>query len=38
MGSFLPDRLTDMWEPSRHFASLKLPSVGVRSLVALSRY
>ncbi|KAG2191404.1 hypothetical protein INT46_007851 [Mucor plumbeus] len=36
MGSFLPDRLTDMWEPSRHFASLKLPSVGVRSLVALS--
>lgn len=38
MGSFLPDRLTDMWEPSRHFASLKLPNVGVRSLVALSRY
>ncbi|KAL7315787.1 autophagy protein [Mucor circinelloides] len=36
MGSFLPDRLTDMWEPSRHFASLKLPNVGVRSLVALS--
>lgn len=37
VGSFLPDRLTDMWEPSRHFASLKLPSAGVRSLVALSR-
>jgi autophagy-related protein 18 len=37
VGSFLPDRLTDMWEPSRHFSSLKLPNAGVRSLVALSR-
>lgn len=36
--SFLPDRLTDMWESSRHFASLKLPNAGVRNLVALSRY
>jgi autophagy-related protein 18 len=36
VGSFLPDRLTDMWEPSRHFASLKLSNAGVRSLVALS--
>jgi autophagy-related protein 18 len=34
--SFLPDRLTDMWESSRHFASLKLPNAGVRNLVALS--
>lgn len=38
MGSFLPDRLTDIWDSSRHFASLKLPNAGVRSLVALSRY
>ncbi|CAO3625801.1 unnamed protein product [Mucor hiemalis] len=37
MGSFLPDRLTDIWESNRHFASLKLPNAGVRSLVALSR-
>ncbi|KAI8884598.1 WD40 repeat-like protein [Backusella circina FSU 941] len=36
IGKYLPGRLTDMWEPSRHFASLKLPSAGVRSLVALS--
>ncbi|KAI8875162.1 hypothetical protein K501DRAFT_280636 [Backusella circina FSU 941] len=36
VGSYLPDRLTEMWEPTRDFASLKLPSAGVKSLVALS--
>ena len=38
VGSYLPDVLTEIWEPSRDFAWLKLPSAGVRSLVALSRY
>ncbi|KAG1074713.1 hypothetical protein G6F42_025684 [Rhizopus arrhizus] len=38
MGSFLPDRLTDMWEQSRHIASLKLPNVCVRSFDALTSY
>lgn len=37
MGSYLPDVLTEIWEPTRDFAWLKLPSAGVRSLVALSR-
>ncbi|KAG0164058.1 autophagy protein [Apophysomyces sp. BC1034] len=36
VGSYLPEMITEMWEPSRNFASLKLPSAGVRSLVALS--
>ncbi|KAF7724498.1 autophagy protein [Apophysomyces ossiformis] len=36
VGSYLPEMITEMWEPSRNFASLKLPSSGVRSLVALS--
>ncbi|OBZ87290.1 Autophagy-related protein 18 [Choanephora cucurbitarum] len=36
VGSYLPEVLTEMWEPTRDFASLKLPSGGVRSLVALS--
>ncbi|KAI9315554.1 WD40-repeat-containing domain protein [Dichotomocladium elegans] len=36
MGSYLPEVLTEMWEPARDFASLKLPTAGVRSLVALS--
>ncbi|KAK4514134.1 uncharacterized protein ATC70_006143 [Mucor velutinosus] len=36
VGSYLPDVLTEIWEPTRDFASLKLPSAGVRSLVALS--
>lgn len=36
VGSYLPDVLTEIWEPSRDFAWLKLPSAGVRSLVALS--
>ena len=37
IGSYLPGMITEMWEPSRDFASLKLPSAGVHSLVALSR-
>ncbi|KAI8335605.1 WD40-repeat-containing domain protein [Blakeslea trispora] len=36
VGSYLPEMLTEMWEPTRDFASLKLPSGGVHSLVALS--
>ncbi|KAI8391326.1 WD40-repeat-containing domain protein [Radiomyces spectabilis] len=36
VGSYLPEMFTEMWEPTRDFASLKLPSAGVRSLVALS--
>ncbi|KAI9489406.1 WD40-repeat-containing domain protein [Zychaea mexicana] len=36
VGSYLPEMITEMWEPSRDFAWLKLPSAGVRSLVALS--
>ncbi|KAJ1909364.1 autophagy protein [Tieghemiomyces parasiticus] len=36
VGSYLPDALTEMWEPSRDFAFLKLPSTGIHSLVALS--
>ncbi|KAI8642941.1 WD40-repeat-containing domain protein [Parasitella parasitica] len=36
VGSYLPDVLTEILEPTRDFASLKLPSAGVRSLVALS--
>lgn len=37
VGSYLPDVLTEMWEPTRDFASLKLPTAGAKSLVALSR-
>ncbi|KAI9278410.1 WD40-repeat-containing domain protein [Phascolomyces articulosus] len=36
IGSYLPGMITEMWEPSRDFASLKLSSAGVHSLVALS--
>ncbi|GAB5587381.1 autophagy protein [Umbelopsis nana] len=36
VGSYLPEALTEMWEPARDFASLKLPSAGVHSIVALS--
>ncbi|CDS12351.1 hypothetical protein LRAMOSA04546 [Lichtheimia ramosa] len=36
VGSYLPGMITEMWEPARDFAFLKLPSAGVRSLVALS--
>ncbi|ORZ07808.1 WD40-repeat-containing domain protein [Absidia repens] len=37
VGSYLPEMLTEIWEPARDFASLKLPSgSGAQSLVALS--
>ncbi|RIA83372.1 WD40-repeat-containing domain protein [Glomus cerebriforme] len=36
VGNYLPDALTEMWEPTRDFAYLKLPSSGVQSVVALS--
>lgn len=38
VGSYLPEMITEMWEPARDFAFLKLPSGGVRSLVAVNRY
>lgn len=38
VGSYLPDVITEIWEPTRNFAQLKLPSAGIKSLVALSRY
>jgi autophagy-related protein 18 len=37
VGSYLPEALTEIWEPARDFASLKLPSAGVQSIVALSK-
>ncbi|CDW96950.1 hypothetical protein [Sporisorium scitamineum] len=36
VGGYLPNSLTEMWEPSRDFAFLKLPAQGVSSVVALS--
>ncbi|PWY99192.1 autophagy-related protein 18 [Testicularia cyperi] len=36
VGGYLPNSLTEMWEPSRDFAFLKLPNPGVSSVVALS--
>ncbi|ORX96135.1 WD40 repeat-like protein [Basidiobolus meristosporus CBS 931.73] len=36
VGALLPDALTEMWEPARDFAYLKLPSAGVHSIVAIS--
>ncbi|KAH9477342.1 Autophagy-related protein 18 [Psilocybe cubensis] len=36
MGGYLPSTLTEMWEPSRDFAFLRLPTSGARSIVALS--
>jgi autophagy-related protein 18 len=37
VAGYLPDVLTEMWEPVRDFAHLKLKTAGVQSLVALSR-
>lgn len=37
VGGFLPGAVTGMWDPQRDFAFLKLPTAGVRSVVALSR-
>lgn len=36
VGGYLPNTLTEMWEPSRDFAFLKLPTSGTRCIVALS--
>lgn len=36
VGGYLPNTITEMWEPARDFASLKLPTSGARCIVALS--
>lgn len=36
VGGYLPNSLAEIWEPSRDFAFLKLPSNGVSSVVAIS--
>ncbi|TFK16401.1 hypothetical protein FA15DRAFT_629378 [Coprinopsis marcescibilis] len=36
VGGYLANSLTEMWEPARDFASLRLPSSGARTIVALS--
>lgn len=36
VGGYLPNTLTEMWEPSRDFAFLRLPTSGSRCVVALS--
>ncbi|KAI0312595.1 WD40 repeat-like protein [Amylostereum chailletii] len=36
VGGYLPNTLTELWEPSRDFAYLKLPTSGARCIVALS--
>ncbi|TFK72835.1 WD40 repeat-like protein [Pluteus cervinus] len=36
VGGYLPTSLTEMWEPSRDFAFLRLPTSGARCIVALS--
>jgi len=36
VGGFLPGTVTEMWDPQRDFAFLKLPTAGVKSVVALS--
>lgn len=36
VGGYLPSAVTEMWEPARHFASVKLPESGIKSVVALS--
>jgi len=38
VSSFLPGMISDMWEPTRDFAFLKLPVTGVQSLCAFSRF
>lgn len=35
-GSYLPNRVSEIWEPMRDFASLKIPTGLVRSVVAMS--
>ncbi|KAK4700494.1 autophagy-related protein 18, partial [Phenoliferia sp. Uapishka_3] len=36
VGGFLPGAVSGIWDPQRDFAFLKLPTAGVRSVVALS--
>ncbi|EKM56318.1 uncharacterized protein PHACADRAFT_172055 [Phanerochaete carnosa HHB-10118-sp] len=36
VGGYLPSALTEAWEPTRDFASLRLPTSGARCIVALS--
>ncbi|KAG0243669.1 WD40-repeat-containing domain protein [Mortierella sp. GBAus27b] len=36
VGSYLPGAITEIFEPSRDFAYLKLPCAGVQSVIALS--
>ena len=36
VGGYLPNTLTEMWEPARDFAWLKLQTSGARCIVALS--
>lgn len=35
-GGYLPHAVTEMWEPARDFAFVKLPNAGLKSVVALS--
>jgi len=37
VGSYLPGMITEIFEPSRDFAYLKLPGAGVQSIIALSK-
>lgn len=36
LGTYLPATWTDVWEPTRDFAWLKLPSAGMRTVAAVS--
>lgn len=38
LGNYLPSSLSEMWEPSRDFAWLKLPSSGARTMACVHRY
>ena len=38
VGGYLPNTITEMWEPSRDFAFLRLPTSGTKTVVALSGY
>lgn len=36
VGGYLPNTLTELWEPARDFAFLRLPTSGARCVVGLS--
>ena len=38
IGTYLPASFTEMWEPARDFAYLKLPHPGVHVIAAVSKY